>query len=109
MGYVMFLDDVRDPGWVYPTRDCRGWIVCRSVDEAINVIADLGWPEWISFDHDLGEGEPTGMDLAKWLVNGDCEHGSMPRGWSYAVHSANPVGAANIRGLLDGYLAAKQG
>ena len=105
--YKLFLDDERDPARVYPREYVGDWIVCRSVAEALDVFSDLGWPEWISFDHDLGKDQPTGMDLAKWLVSRDIEVGDMPADFTYEVHSANPVGAANIRGLLDGYLRTR--
>ena len=108
MTYRMFVDDVRDPDWVYAGQDVSDWQVCRTVEEAQNVISDLGWPCWISFDHDLGDNIPTGYDLAKWLVEQDLDGDLMPVNFSYAVHSANPVGAANIHGLLSGYLRHKQ-
>jgi len=107
MTYKMCLDDVRNPNWVYPKEDTQDWIVCRSFEEAEAVLADLGWPEWISFDHDLGNNVPTGYDLAKYLVNWDLNVGNMPDNFSFEVHSANPVGAANIRNLLTNYLDSK--
>ena len=62
----------------------------------------------MSFDHDLGDQTPTGFDLAKEIINRDLyEISEIPDGFSYAVHSANPVGAANISGLMDGYLKHK--
>ena len=107
MTYRMFLDDVRDPSWVYPQLDSSNWIVCRSFDEAQAVMEDLGWPEWISFDHDLGDDEASGFDLAKHLINWDLDTHSMPPNFHFEVHSANPEGAANIRNLLSNYLATK--
>lgn len=107
MTYRMFLDDVRDPSWVYPQLDSSNWIVCRSFEQAQDVMADLGWPEWISFDHDLGDGVASGYDLAKYLVNWDLDMGNMPPNFHFEVHSANPVGAANIRNLLSHYLDTK--
>lgn len=109
MTYRMFLDDVRHPSWVYPGEDVQDWMVCRSVAEALSVIHDLGCPEWISFDHDLGDQVPTGYDLAQWLVQQDLDTQFMSEEFSYDCHSANPVGAANIRNLLDNYLAHKRG
>jgi hypothetical protein len=108
MTYRMFLDDVRDPAWVYPEQQTQDWIVCRSVSEAQSMISDLGCPCWISFDHDLGDQVSSGHDLAQWLVEQDLEEGQMPQDFSYACHSANPVGAANICGLLDNYLRHKR-
>jgi hypothetical protein len=78
------------------------------MEEAQDVISDLGWPLWISFDHDLGDNVPTGYDLARWLVEQDLDGNQMPDQFEYRVHSANPVGAANIQGLLDGYLRHKR-
>ena len=109
MTYRMFLDDVREPAWVYPDQDTSEWVVCRSFEEAEAVIGDLGWPTWISFDHDLGpSNERTGYDLAWHLVELDLDSKDMPSDFSFAVHSANPVGAENIRNLLDNYLAYKR-
>ena len=110
MNYVMFLDDIRDPAWVYPDQDTSQWMVCRSYAEAVAVISDLGIPELISFDHDLGESDaPTGMDLARYLVNldMDTQGAAWPSTFEYRVHSANVAGAANIRGLLDAYVQHK--
>ena len=107
MTYKMFLDDVRDPQWVYPREYTDDWVVCRSFAEAEAVFSDSGWPEWISFDHDLGCDVPSGYDLAKYLVNWDLDVADMPPHFSFAVHSANPVGSANIKNLLDNYLASK--
>lgn len=107
MTYHMFLDDVRDPAWVYAGQDTSDWVVCRSCSEAQAVISDLGCPSWISFDHDLGPDVCTGYDLAHWLVQSDLDTQMMPDNFSYACHSANPVGAENIRSLLDNYLRHK--
>ncbi len=108
MTYRMFVDDVRDPAWVYPDQDVSDWLVCRTVEEAQHVISDLGWPSRISFDHDLGDNIPTGYDLAHWLVEQDLDGNHMPDNFSYAVHSANVPGRNNIQGLLDGYLRHKR-
>lgn len=89
----MFLDDLRNPP------DNGPWIIVRSFDEFVDWIEKNGMPDFISFDHDLGDGVPTGMDCAKWLV----EH-ELPLK-NFAVHSANPPGRANIQGLLDNWRA----
>lgn len=109
MTYHMFLDDVRDPNWVYPEQDTSDWIVCRSVQEAQMVIEDLGWPDFLSFDHDLGDQTPTGYDLAHWLVERDLDQADMPDHFEFKIHSANPVGAENIRSLLTNYMRTQGG
>lgn len=106
MTYCLFLDDLRDPSWVYPLRDSSNWTVCRSAADAQQAVLEGGCPEWISFDHDLGDNVPTGYSFARWLVDQDLDQEGqwMPKDFSFEVHSANPVGAANIRALLSNYL-----
>lgn len=121
MPYKMYIDDIRNP-------PDRTWVVVRSVEAATSYIALYGYPSFISFDHDLGlklrirdddsiiliaDGAedveaPSGFDFAKWLVNQDLDTNWMDAGFAYQVHSANPVGAANIRGLLDQYLSYRR-
>ena len=36
------------------------------------------------------------------------QHAFFPENFSWRVHSANPIGAANIEGLMSGYLAHKE-
>ena len=98
---MLFLDDVRDP----PPGE---WVTVRSFAAAVEYVERHGIPAFISFDHDLGENVPTGHDFAKWLVEChlDGKH-RFPKTFSYAVHSANPPGAANITGLLDGFLRSE--
>ena len=93
----IYLDDIRHP----PSN--RDWHIVRSYDQAIAWVEKHGMPDYISFDHDLGE-EKTGYDFAKWLIDQD-EQGiaKFGPGFDYAVHSANPVGAKNIRELFHGY------
>lgn len=106
----LFLDDLRDP-----PNDGRRWVVARSCDEARRIITGGGgWsPFFVSFDHDLGDqGEPeeTGYTFAKWLIEQDLDRpGFLHSNFSYRVHSANPIGAENIRRLLDNYLSVRSG
>jgi hypothetical protein len=65
-------------------------------------------PSYISFDHDLGDNEPTGYDIAKTIVDVDMEavneEAKLPKDFHFYVHSQNPIGKANIEGLLNNYL-----
>lgn len=88
----LYLDDVRNP-------QTAGWNVVRSFDEFVAFIREHGVPDVISFDHDLGDNVPTGMDCAKWMVENDYPVRD------FNVHSANPVGKANIEGLLRNWQA----
>jgi len=100
--YWMFLDDIRQPPKVMNIR----WVVVRSFEQAVAYVEKNGMPYKISFDHDLGDNVPTGFDFAKWLVNRHLDGTDLLLdNFKYVVHSANPPGAANIKGLLDNFLA----
>ena len=100
MHYKLFLDDER-----LPPDD--SWIVATSFNHAVKTVKVFGCPQVISFDHDLGTGK-TGMDFAKWLINQALDNPDfIPDGFSYSIHSANPVGAENIRGLLENFFFSR--
>ena len=65
-------------------------------DEFVNFINT----EFISFDHDLGEGK-TGFDCAKFLVEFCLDNGVLEI--NFQVHSQNPVGKENIEKLLANF------
>lgn len=72
----LYLDDVR----ACP----ENVILVTSYEEFVNFIKDDGWPNFISFDHDLGIGK-TGLDCAKFLVDYCLEnHLDLPK---FIVHS----------------------
>lgn len=102
----LFLDDLRTVDMVYPPERMPEFDVVRSYAEFVRYIETHGLPPFISFDNDLGldaQGEvaPDGYAAAKWLVY---ESGLDLRPLQFAVHSANPVAAEQIRGLLNNYL-----
>ena len=105
MTWNLFIDDER-----FPPNDSREWVICRDNFEVFDRIEELGMPSYISFDHDLGEHTLwTGYSIAKRLVEMDMQGiDEFPDNFNYYVHSQNPVGKANIEGLLNGYLQAKQ-
>ncbi len=95
----LFIDDEREP-----PDDGGNWVVVRSSIEAIDWISANGIPSFISFDHDLG-GLDTAMRVVRWMTNMVLdEELHFPPDFKYYIHSQNPIGAANIRGLLDGFL-----
>ena len=106
---LLFLDDCRNPSDcakymqlrnIDTTIYLKNWVIVRSYAKFVDWIEQYGLPEVISFDHDLGS-DLSGMDCAKWLINyclDNCK--SLPL---YAVHSANPPGAANIEGLFRAF------
>lgn len=108
MTYKLFLDDERDPtdvSWLSPENMSGEWVIIRNVGDAVQYITNHGAPSLISFDHDLGEGQPTGMELAKWIVEADLDGKIvLPEDFDFQVHSRNPVGTRNIASYLGGYL-----
>lgn len=98
----LFLDDFRSP-----IDRSVSWTVCRTAEEAQELVLSQGCPQLISFDHDLGEAM-TGYDFAKWLIEQNETGGiTIPSDFKFKVHSANPVGAQNIRAILTHYLAGR--
>ena len=88
----LYLDDLR------PTP--KGFDRVYSYEEFVPYLERKGLPDFISFDHDLGE-DLSGYDCAKYLVAYCLEHQrSLP---DYQVHSQNPVGRENIERLLENF------
>ncbi len=80
--------------------------IVRNYKDFVNYIEKNGLPNFISFDNDLGldesgEVDPDGYAAAKWLVY---QSGLNLRNLKFKVHSANPVAAEQIRGLLNNYI-----
>lgn len=102
-GIKLWLDDER--------RAPFGWVHCNRVEDA-KVLLHAGLVAYASLDHDLGftdEEDPlknveceTGYDLCKWMA----EHSIWPK-YKPLVHSANPVGAANMRSVIDRHFQEK--
>lgn len=102
----LFLDDIRTIEMVYDKSEVEHFDVVRTYKDFVSYIKQNGLPEFISFDNDLGLNEAgevakDGYAAAKWLVY---ESGLDLRKLSFKVHSANPVAAEQIRGLLNNYL-----
>ena len=115
----LYLDDVRTPKDV-------DWFVVRNYEQFVSAIRLYGLEnfEVISLDHDLGEesmieyytnvknnyvlnydnitGEKTGYDCCKFLVSESMSK-KIPLPQIY-VHSANPIGSANMMGYINNYL-----
>lgn len=95
--WKLFLDDLRKLD--------HGFILARNCKEAEDLINEKGFPSVISFDHDLGENEPTGYDFVNLIIekvlDGEWE---IPGEFKFYVHSDNPVGAKNISGTFNSFL-----
>ena len=102
----LFLDDIRSVDMVYDKSMEKEFDIVRTFHEFVEYIRRNGLPEFISFDNDLGLNEsgevaPDGYAAAKWLVY---ESGLDIRNLKFKVHSANPIAAEQIRGLLNNYI-----
>ena len=123
MKYKLYLDDLR-----YPDNH-PDWRLARNYHDALWYVKTFGLPYHISFDHDLADvhynleseygpmdefmdssarGVPyefTGYDFAKWFCQWVMDNGvDLSDGFSYNVHSANPIGAENIRRYMENFL-----
>jgi hypothetical protein len=113
MTYNLFIDDERVPSdvtwannlteqYMYTVHD---WIIARNWYETENIILAYGMPVMISFDHDLGENEPTGYEIAQriseMVMDGVEE---LPEKFAFMVHSKNPVGAENIFEYMNNFI-----
>jgi hypothetical protein len=111
MKFALFIDDERDPvnvTWgstqdqiLY--RDGK-WIIARNWFDVLEIVVSLGFPNMISFDHDLGDGEITGYEICQKLCNMIMDGVQMPENFEFRVHSKNPVGSENIRRYMDNFL-----
>jgi hypothetical protein len=127
----LFLDDFREPSdaanYMYSKSlqeryRKEPWRVARNYAQFVDLVESEGVPDFVSFDHDLGDEhyllanarfadwynyykdgdrEFTGYDCAKWLINYCINNNyKLPQ---YAVHSQNPVGRDNIVQYLESY------
>jgi hypothetical protein len=125
MSYNLFLDDFRHPYDAFvitkdPAFSQLKWEIVRSHKQFVKFIEKKFkeglFPDLIAFDHDLDDAhyehtsgsipyeemtEKTGFHSAKWLVDFCIDNDlKLPR---YIVHSMNPSGRENIKGLLDNF------
>ena len=125
MTWNLFIDDIRNVDYV--KADGKEYVLARSMAAALELIHERGFPAHIAFDHDLGwnnlalikgsslvaapkDGKeaPSGFDFAKWIVESDLNGViNIPKTFTWSIHSSNPVGKANIHGLLCRYMASK--
>jgi len=98
----VYIDDIRNPKTKFDK-------VLRNSEEAIEWLTRYGCPCFISFDHDLG-GDDTAMIIIKWMIEMDLDMSGdwIPDYFEWNVHSANPVGTANINGYLKSYMKSKE-
>lgn len=101
-GWYIYVDDIRNM-----EQDRRDYlwsigyvpITIRDYVSAIDCLADQlisSQEVYIDLDHDLGESK-SGYDICKWIVENQYPL------TGFHIHSMNPVGAQNMRELLEHY------
>lgn len=85
----LWIDDLRPP-------PDETWVWAKTSTDAKSQLASHTF-EKVSFDHDLG-GDDTSRSIVLFMINHDL------RADSYSVHSANPVGAEWLNGMIERYL-----
>lgn len=113
--FYIYLDDLRNP----TTK--KNWKIARTFEDFERYIKKDwqefmdetdDWELYISFDHDIhdfdenGE-ELTGLTCMKFLVDYLIDNGytkNFINSIQINVHSANPIGKANIEGYWKSYL-----
>lgn len=111
MNYNLFIDDERVPmdvtwgTWQDQAlyRDSE-WVIARDWLEVLDIVLSVGFPNMISFDHDLGDNQKTGYEIAQRLCEMVMDGMKLPENFEFRVHSKNPVGAENIRGYMNNFL-----
>lgn len=99
MSYKLFIDDLR-----FPVTD--DWVIARQSGDAINIVQQNGFPQEISFDHDLGY-DDTSIRFLHWIAEALMDGKlTIPENFTYSVHSQNPVGAKNIHAYMQCILKA---
>lgn len=77
--------------------------------ESIQYFQNNPFPEFISFDHDLGEGK-SGYDIVKWIIHAVMDGLVLfPENFTFKCYSANPVGKRNIEETLGSFLGEYPG
>lgn len=97
----MYIDDIRNPKGEFD-------IIVRSSVETIDYMNENVCPSFISFDHDLG-GDDTSIVIVHYMIEKDLNSNGkyIPEGFTWNIHSANPVGVLNIDSLLKSYMKYK--
>lgn len=106
--WSMFIDDERVPG-----KDVsESVVIVRSSQEAIDFCTAVkSLPKNIMFDHDLG-GDDTSMRFIRWMIDElyrDEPKYKLRTDFKFSVHSQNPVGAKNIKSLMDQLILDQKG
>ena len=101
MNYNIFLDDIREPYWIYD--NYSEWIVIRNdIDFKNFILENKDNINIISFDNDLGSDRfgniiPDGYSLVNWLIENDIYIKNI------IIHSDNIITSEQIYGKVTNW------
>lgn len=112
MSYKLWIDDqaydkeVED--WRRPPVGETDWKIATNSCSALICVMAHGIPEFIDFDHDLGENIGTGVPVPETVMEFlhylfDMYPEAIDEIKDYRIHSANPEGAKNIHAYMDSW------
>ena len=101
----IYVDDIREDDSFFNHNFHTGWkvIICRDYEQTIQALRIYqDYDEiFIDLDHDLGfdddNYEYNGCDICKYIVENQIKING------FHIHSMNPVGAQNMRNILQDY------
>jgi hypothetical protein len=96
MMWKLWLDDQLDDPDAPARHTPAGYIGAKSSEKARELVIKHGVPGFMNLDHDLGENDRA-MDFLHWLALEFATEGPVP---DFAIHSANPIGSANITSFM---------
>lgn len=102
-GYVLFLDDLREPNMFFFGDDANIKIA-RNIQEAKEIIFEYDMPNFLALDHDLGmvDGKiETVSEFLDWLIDLALDWKVAPP--QYNIHSDNPVGKKNLEAKMNSW------
>ena len=93
----LWIDDMRPAP--------RGYVWIKSTNEALRFIVNhINEIEEIALDHDAGDYVDCGGDYINILNELERLSHKSPTtfiGYKFSIHTANPVGAANMRAIIE--------
>lgn len=98
---ILWIDDIRHPEPSQIPID-----IARTYDDAIRFLSENEYVT-VYLDHDLSDYdelgvERTGYTIVKWLVDRKLDGLPVPHQYEYLT--ANPIGRANMKSLIDNVL-----
>lgn len=94
----IWIDDVRTP-------PSKNWVWIKSTNEALRfIINHINEIEEVALDHDAGDYVNQGGDYINILNELERLSRKTPStfiGCKFSIHTANPVGAANMRRIIQ--------